>query len=130
MNDSNQKTLWIAAGAIGFIVLAGVFLARLAGSGWSTGPDEMFGDQHLKTTVALVELHERRYGRYPETLEDLRFTGEWDTIALTSTEYCTNEAGDAYYVEVTKGWMGDPEISMPDVFWRGTGFAAEVGPCR
>jgi hypothetical protein len=44
--------------------------------------DQKFGDQHLKTAVALIELHKVRYGEYPETLDDLRYTGEWDAIAL------------------------------------------------
>jgi hypothetical protein len=42
----------------------------------------MFGDQHLKTTVALIELHKVRYGKYPDSLSDLKFTGECDQIAL------------------------------------------------
>jgi hypothetical protein len=40
------------------------------------GPDNMFGDQHLKTAVALIELHKVRYGKYPDSLRDLRFTGQ------------------------------------------------------
>jgi hypothetical protein len=49
-----------------------------------------FGDQHLKTTVALVELHKVRYGKYPDSLSDLKFTGQWDQIALQSVRYYPN----------------------------------------
>ena len=38
--------------------------------------DNEFGDQHLKTSVALIELHKVRYGRYPDSLSDLKFTGQ------------------------------------------------------
>jgi hypothetical protein len=45
--------------------------------------DNQFGDhQHLKTTVALLALHKVRYGKYPDSLADLKFTGLWDQIAL------------------------------------------------
>jgi hypothetical protein len=29
-------------------------------------------------------LHKVRYGKYPDSLSDLKFTGEWDQIALQS----------------------------------------------
>ncbi len=56
-------------------------------SGITRGPDQRFGDQHLKTAVALVELHKVRYGRYPAALRELKFTGNWDAIALNSVAY-------------------------------------------
>jgi hypothetical protein len=45
-------------------------------SGITKGPDNMFGDQHLKTAVAPIEFHKVRYGKYPDSLRDLRFTGQ------------------------------------------------------
>jgi hypothetical protein len=33
-------------------------------SGIANGPDNIFGDQHLKTAVALIKLHKVRLGRY------------------------------------------------------------------
>lgn len=128
---SNRKLLIGGAVVLGIVLvgaIAAVATSRFPGA--TGGIDEMFGDQHLKTTVALVELHQRRHGRYPETLDDLRFTGEWDRIALTSTQYCTNAEGSAYYVRVKRGWMGEPDLSMPEEFWQGTGFSRSVGPCR
>src|ERR1039457_7637454 len=38
-------------------------------SGLTRSTDNQFGDQHLKTTVALLELHKVRYGRYPRSEE-------------------------------------------------------------
>jgi hypothetical protein len=82
----------------------------------------MFGDQHLKTAVALIELHKVRTGRYPEDLGKLRFTGQWDMLALQSVRYIVAADGASYYVEVERGWIGKPKLEMPAEFWRGTGF--------
>lgn len=97
-------------------------------SGMTSGFDNMFGDQHLKTTVALVELHKLRYGRYPATLKDLKFTGQWDQIALQSVRYYSNEDGSAYYVEVERGWVAKPTFTMPTEFWQGTGYSEKLKP--
>jgi hypothetical protein len=88
----------------------------------------MFGDQHLKTTVALIELHKVRFGRYPASLSDLKFTGQWDQIALQNVFYCANSDGTAYYVEVQRGWIGKPRLEMPEEFWKGTGYNAGLRP--
>ena len=81
--------------------------------------DSKFGDQHFKTTIALVELHKVRTGSYPESLKDLQFTGDWDAIALGSVEYRKLEAG--YELNVTRGWIGKPELAYPKEFWQGLG---------
>jgi hypothetical protein len=114
---------------IGFVVLIIVgivsmfWLTRMiSSSGITTVPDNMFGDQHLKTTVALLELHRVRYGEYPEKLSDLKFIGSWDRNALYSVQYIVSEDHNAYYVEVTRGWIGKPDLKMPDEFWQGTGY--------
>ena len=88
----------------------------------------MFGDQHLKTTVALVELHKLRYGRYPKSLRELKFAGDWDRIALDAVAYYTNPEGTAYYVEVERGWAGKPTLDMPAEFWKGTGYSPALKP--
>ena len=51
-------------------------------SGITSRPDELFGKQHLSTAVALIELHKVRLGQYPQSLKDLKFTGEWDAEGL------------------------------------------------
>jgi hypothetical protein len=88
----------------------------------------MFGDQHLKTSVALIELHKTRYGKYPTSLSELKFIGQWDLIALQSVKYYPNEEGTAYYIEVQRGWAGKPQLNVPDEFWQGTGYTEELKP--
>jgi len=114
------------------VVIVGGFLAyrSIIASGITRGPDNMFGDQHLKTTVALIELHKVRFGKYPGTLSELKFTGQWDQIALQSVRYYTNADRTAYYVEVERGWIGKPDLEIPADFWRGTGYTTSLKPAN
>jgi hypothetical protein len=119
----------IAAFGVLFVVLMGSFTAfRIYRSGFWKGPDAMFGDQHLKTSVALIELHRTRRGEYPTTLGDLEFVGEWDRIALNSVSYRANETRTKYCVQVERGWVAKPRLNMPSEFWAGTGYDPSV--CR
>ena len=88
----------------------------------------MFGDQNLKTAVALIELYKTRYGKYPATLKDLKFTGQWDQLAVNSVLYVPNPSGTAYYLEVQRGWVGKPQLVMPAEFWQGTGYSPALKP--
>jgi hypothetical protein len=112
------------------IVVAGGYLAicRVIDSGITKGPDAMFGDQHLKTAVALIELHKVRFGSYPGNLQELKFTGQWDLLALQSVSYRTNDGHTAYFVEVQRGWIGKPDLEMPEGFWNGTGYSVSLKP--
>lgn len=117
--------------ALAFIVLlvCGYFLFRyVIATGITRGFDNQFGDQHLKTAVALIELHKIRNGRYPDSLRDLQFQGGWDPLALNSVSYYPNPARTAYYLEVNRGWIAKPDLQMPPEFWRGTGYSAELKP--
>ena len=67
----------------------------------------------------LVELHKVRTGAYPQKLSDLTFTGEWDAIALNSVEY--KQLATGYELNVTRGWVGQPELAYPKEFWQGLG---------
>lgn len=117
-------------GAAFVVSLVGISLSihSLLASGITKGPDNMFGDQNLKTAVALIELHKVRFGRYPSSLQDLRFTGQWDQIALQSVSYYPSPDRSAYYIEVERGWIGKPTLQMPDEFWKGTGYSAALKP--
>ena len=95
-------------------------------SGITRNFDNMFGDQHLKTAVALIELHKVRYGKYPDSLRDLKFTGQWDQIHLVSVKYVPSPNREAYYIEVERGWMGKPSLNMPPEFWKGTGYTPSL----
>jgi hypothetical protein len=83
------------------------------------GFDQKFGDQHFKTSVALIELHKVRFGEYPNSLKDLKFVGEWDQIALSNVKY--KRVPNGYELDVVQGWVGKPELSYPDEFWMGLG---------
>jgi hypothetical protein len=90
--------------------------------------DNKFGDQHMKTSVALLELYKDRHGRYPDQLSDLDFVGDWDRLALASVVYYPNEERTRYYLEVTRGWLCSPSLRYPKEFWSGTGYDASSKP--
>ena len=125
---SRTQILLIALGVL-IAIFCGVFtIHSLIASGITKGPDNMFGDQHLKTAVALIELHKVRYGKYPASLDDLKFTGQWDQIALRSVSYYPNSDGTAYFIEVERGWVAKPKLVMPPEFWKGTGYSPILNP--
>jgi len=120
----------VLVSAAAVLLIAGGILAvrSIIRSGITKGPDNLFGDQHLKTAVALIELHKLRFGKYPSSLSDLKYTGQWDQIALQSVRYYPNADHTAYYIEVERGWVGKPDLEMPDEFWHGTGYTANLKP--
>ena len=81
--------------------------------------DQKFGDQHFKTSIALIELYKVRFGEYPNSLSELKFVGEWDHIALGSVSY--KRVANGYELDVVKGWVGRPELSYPVEFWKNLG---------
>ena len=119
----------LITGGIALLIL-GVYLVFhiVMASGITKGPDNMFGDQNLKTAVALIELYKVRFGKYPDSMRELKFSGQWDQLAVTSVAYYPNASRTRYYVEVQRGWIGKPTITMPEEFWQGTGYSAELKP--
>ena len=113
---------------VGAIAIGSYLLLFAANSPGARQSDKDFGDQHMKTAVALLELYKVRHGSYPARLADLDYMGEWDRIILSTMAYYPNADRSAYFVEVTKGWMGRPHLSYPPEFWRGTGFREELRP--
>ena len=81
--------------------------------------DQKFGDQHFKTAIALIELHKVRTGSYPKNLGELRFTGDWDQIAIASVSY--DRLDDGYTLQITRGWVGKPQLVFPPEFYAGLG---------
>jgi hypothetical protein len=122
--------LIVALIGVALVCVAGaaLLIRSVVASGITKGPDNMFGDQNLKTSVALIELHKVRYGKYPDSLQDLKFTGQWDQIALQSVSYYPNANRSAYYIEVERGWIGKPSLEVTDEFWKGTGYSAALKP--
>jgi len=128
---ANRRGLIIAAviAVVLALYIGGFLLFRsLAKSSFSQNADQMFGDQHLKTAVALIELHKVRYGTYPDSLRDLTFVGDWDRGALMNVRYVPGPDRMHYFVEVQRGWIGKPNLQLPDSFWVGTGYSASLKP--
>lgn len=88
--------------------------------GFQEETNQKFGDQHFKTAIALIELHKIREGEYPEGLDNLKYTGDWDKIIFHSVQYTKLEQG--YELNLINGWIGKPEkLSYPEDFWTGLG---------
>jgi hypothetical protein len=60
-----------------------------------------------------------RFGSYPASLADLRFLGAWDQNWISAVEYQRLE--DGYELNLTRGWVGAPDLKYPSEFWRGLG---------
>ena len=101
------------------VIVIVVLSLALSGCTFRNEMDQKFGDQHFKTSVALIELHKVRFGEYPDSLTDLKFVGEWDQIALSNVKY--KKVANGYELDVVKGWVGKPQLSYPDEFWKGLG---------
>ena len=69
------KKVTIILGVVGvaFVIGAISIAIPIYQSGFWRGPDAMFGDQHLKTAVSLIELHKIRFGSYPRSLSELKY---------------------------------------------------------
>ena len=81
--------------------------------------DQKFGDQNFKSAIAIIELHKVRFGSYPASLRELRFTGEWDQLWLNAVQY--RKLDDGYELNLTRGWVGKPDLTYPAEFWQGLG---------
>ncbi len=100
-------------------LLLSTLLIISTGCDFQKEADAKFGDQHFKTAISLVELHKVRVGSYPETLQELKFIGDWDAIAVNSVEY--KKLADGYELNVTRGWVAQPALTYPPEFWVGLG---------
>ena len=129
-NARAWKIIVTILGSAVVLLAVGIFviLHYLRASGITRPLDNMFGDQFFKTTVALIELHKVRYGKYPQSLRELRFTGDWDQGALVRVRYYPAPDGSKYCIEIVQGWMGKPSLQYPAEFWQGTGYSPELCP--
>ena len=106
--------MWVRA----FIAATAIFLTACE---FQKQADAKFGDQHFKTAISLIELHKLRFGKYPEKLGELKYVGDWDQLALVSVEYHRLDKG--YELNLKRGWIGKPDISYPEEFWKGLGLS-------
>jgi hypothetical protein len=133
-DGSQNRNAWkiiLAIFSSGVVLVAiGIFaIVHYLGTSGITRPlDNMFGDQFFKTTVALIELHKVRYGKYPQSLRELRFTGDWDQGALVRIRYYPAPDGSKYCIEIVQGWLGKPTLEYPPEFWQGTGYSPNLCP--
>lgn len=121
----------VAGGALLLVlVVVGVVLGvRFFSKHGLTEPmDRKFGDQNLKSTVAMLELHKIRFGRYPDSLRDIKYTGDWDQIWIRGMRYYPSNDRQSYYVDVHRGWVGKPTLVMPAEFWQNTGYDESLKP--
>ncbi len=124
----NRTFLLIVAVVVILSLSCIVAFRSIITSGITRSVDNKFGDQSLKTAVALIELHKLRYGKYPDSLRDLKFLGEWDQGVVLGVYYQPSPNRDAYYIEVERGWMGKPDLRIPPEFWKGTGYSKLLKP--
>ena len=94
-----------------------------------------FSDQNFKTAISLVELYKVRHGYYPQTFEEIEFTGDIvDKAAFNSTQY--KKLKDGYELNVIPSWTENTasttqrkkdslsliqNIRYPAAFWKGLG---------
>ena len=77
-------------------------------------------DQRFKTAIALVELHRLRFGKYPDSLDDLQFLGASDRRTLAKgLRY--EKLQDGYGLDIVSGKDQKPRVTYLPDFWRGLG---------
>lgn len=102
------------------IVLISILLTGCFPDGFKEKANQKFGDQHFKTAIQLIELHKLREGEYPNSLDSLKYLGEWDKMIFRSVKYAKLE--DGYELDLINGWIGKPtDLGYPSEFWKGLG---------
>jgi hypothetical protein len=84
--------------------------------------DLKFGDQHFKSSVALIELYKVRHGHYPPVKDSIDFIGDWDKMYLMPVEY--KRLPDGYELNLVRDFKGNdniPDLKYPPAFWKGLG---------
>ena len=100
-------------------ILLVIILVSVSSCTFQKEADAKFGDQHFKNAIALIEMHKIRFGSYPESLNDLKYIGDWDKIVFSAVQYKRLDNG--YELNLTRGWIGQPELNYPDEFWKDLG---------
>lgn len=91
----------------------------LSGCGFQKQADAKFGGHYFKTAIALIELHKVHTSAYPDSLNDISYTGDWDRLPLSSVKYA--KLDDGYELDLVQGWVGQPTLTYPPEFWTGLG---------
>ena len=104
---------------VGIALLLGACGLPEAFNQFSQEADNQFGDQLFKTAITLIELHKVRYGAYPQSLTDLKYTGDWDQLAIQSVSY--QKVDNGYVLNLERGWVGKADLTYPPDFWQNLG---------
>jgi hypothetical protein len=78
---------------------------------------DRFDDQDYKDVIGLVELYKLRSGKYPASLDVIRFEGEWDMLNQETIHY--ELKSDGYLVNVHG--MEIDTVQYPDALYVGLG---------
>jgi hypothetical protein len=77
-------------------------------------------DQNFKKAIALIELHNIRFGDYPESLQEesfKEFMGDWDKFIYNAVIYSRLEGG----YELNLNSQESLQLEYPQAFWNGLG---------
>lgn len=96
-----------------------LLLLTLASCGADRAAAGRFADQDFKTAIAVIELHNTRFGHYPTSLEELKFLGDWDRSSLASVEY--RPLVDGYELNLVGPWSEAERPSYPIEFFQRLG---------
>lgn len=78
------------------------------------------GDQHFKSAIALIELHNIRFGEYPKSLDSLKYIGITDKSIFSFVKYTKLDSG--YSLDLTtKNNSKNKTTDYPAEFWNGLG---------
>ncbi|MFL5764301.1 MAG: hypothetical protein ACJ77K_10215 [Bacteroidia bacterium] len=85
----------------------------------------MQADEKFKTSLALIELHKIRTGSYPETLEDIGFLTQMDSMSFSFVKYTLLDSTYRLDINFIPGFKGEANngvgLHYPEGFWKGTG---------
>lgn len=82
--------------------------------------NSVFGDQHFKTAISLIELHKLRVGEYPIELNRIKYLGTFDSAIFGYVKY--KKLDEGYQLDLLNSYMGRPvDLKYPEDFWKGLG---------
>lgn len=76
-------------------------------------------DRRFKAVLALIELHQRRFGSYPDELRKIGFLSPYDSAMFHGLTY--EKLPDGYALDIVTPPNDTAPLSYPAEFWRGLG---------
>jgi hypothetical protein len=82
-------------------------------------------DEQFKKALGLIELQKLRTGRYPESLEDIDYLSQMDSLSFTFVKYTLLDSTYRLDLNFMPGMRGAANntvgLHYPEGFWKGTG---------